>query len=276
MVFNSFAPIASISQTKKRNSIYIGSTKDLMDDLQEDRLVLHFKDTIFRNSFFDEPANRHSNSFLETLSIPGKGILNNRISELFFKRLSERRIQNHFVERINMKEQKIRSCIPFTFNVVIHNYSDEKFSKKMGIENNQLLPEPIIEFNFKDQNKENNFISERHILAFNMATQEEMDDILLKCQRINDFLSGQLLAIDFKLVNFSLEFGRFPNYEYYMDSDVLLIDEISPDTMCLLDMKTGEQFNRYSIFQKIEKNQDVYIYVELAKRLGLLKNETFN
>jgi phosphoribosylaminoimidazole-succinocarboxamide synthase len=277
MVFYPFPNQKNVTTSKKRTHIHDGTTKILMDGPQEDSYVLHFKDTLVPDRFIEgitsnnsPVANLSKLQKANELVLPGKGVINNRLSEMFFTRLSERRIYNHFMTRLNMKEQQVRACMPLPFKVVVHNFSCADFAKRMDISAKHLLPEPVVEFVHKLKSGEQTFISERHILAFNMATTEEIEEIITKTQRINDFLSGQFLAIGIKLINFSIEFGRFSSFDYYIDSDLLVIDEITPDTMCLWDIKTDKVIDRISILEQLASSKEVTIYQDIAKRFDLI------
>ncbi len=272
MIINSSTP-----QNKKRSCIHNGPTKMLMDSTFEDSFTLHFKDTLSQSfSDFSYVKSHNDNTkvasthFKKEYSVPGKGAINNRLSEMFFKNLSERHIVNHFIERLNMKEQRVQACSALPFKVIVHNFASASFAKRMDIEEKQLLSEPIIEFMYTLRDGTSSYISERHITAFNMASSDEMEELITKTNRVNDFLSGQFLSVGMKLINFSLEFGRFSYFDFYSSSDLLIIDEITPDRMCLLDLKSKKMMDKSSIIKELELTGNTNFYQDIANRFGIL------
>ena len=162
----------------RRRRVYEGKAKVLYEGPEPGTLIQHFKDdaTAFNKKKHD--------------TIDGKGVLNNRISEYIFTRLTEIGVPNHFIRRMNMREQLIREVEIIPIEVVIRNVAAGSLSKRLGIEEGTPLPRSIIEFYYKADELDDPMVSEEHITAFGWATPQEIDDIMALSIRINDFLSG--------------------------------------------------------------------------------------
>ena len=206
--------------------IYEGKAKTLYQGTIPGTLIQYFKDDATAYN-----AKKHA-------IISGKGVLNNRLSEFFMAGLNNIGIPTHFIKRLNMREQLVRSCEIIPLEVVVRNYAAGSISKRLGIDEGTQLPRPIVEYYYKDDNLGDPIISEEHIAAFNWASSQEMDDIVGLALRVNDFLSGVLFSVGIKLVDFKIEFGRYFENEYQR---LLIADEISPDSCRLWDIKSGKK-----------------------------------
>ncbi|MGI4948840.1 MAG: phosphoribosylaminoimidazolesuccinocarboxamide synthase, partial [Janthinobacterium lividum] len=198
-------------------------------------------------------------------TINGKGVLNNRISEHIFTMLDAIGVPNHFIRRLNMREQLIRQVEIVPIEVVVRNIAAGSLSKRLGIEEGTKLPRTIIEYYYKDDALGDPMISDEHIAAFGWASQEEMHDISDLAIRVNDFLSGLFAGIGIKLVDFKLEFGRLFDNDF---SRIILADEISPDGCRLWDAETNEKLDKDRFRRDL--GGEVEAYQEVARRLGLL------
>ena len=195
--------------------------------------------------------------------IDGKGVLNNRISELIFTRLNELGLPTHFLKRLNMREQLVREVEIIPLEVVVRNVAAGSLAKRLGLEEGTALPRSIIEFYYKNDELDDPMVSEEHITAFNWATPQEIDDIMHMAIRINDFLSGLFLGIGIKLVDFKVEFGRL--YENEM-MRIVLADEISPDSCRLWDIKTQDKLDKDRFRRDIGGLVEAYQEVARAPR----------
>ncbi|MEL6766431.1 MAG: phosphoribosylaminoimidazolesuccinocarboxamide synthase [Pseudomonadota bacterium] len=237
----------------RRRLVYEGKAKILYEGPEPGTLVQYFKDdaTAFN-------AEKHE-------IVDGKGVLNNRISEHIMTSLSAIGIPNHFIRRINMREQLIRACEIIPLEVVVRNVAAGSMSKRLGIEEGTALPRPIIEFYYKDDKLGDPIVSEEHIIAFNWAAQQDIDDIVSLALRVNDFLSGLFTGVGIKLVDFKIETGRIWEGDYQR---IIVADEISPDSCRLWDMKTGQKLDKDVFRRDLGNLTDAY--TEVAKRLGIL------
>ena len=195
--------------------LYEGKAKQLFTTDKDDQLIQFFKDDA---TAFNKKKHEIINS---------KGVLNNLISENIFKYLGENGIPNHFIERLNEREQLIKKVEIIPIEVVIRNKAAGTFTKRFGIEEGMDLPETLIEFNLKDDEHDDPLISDEHIKVFNWANQSEIDDIKHKAILINKYLTELFNQIDILLVDFKIEFGRcYSNGKV----EIILADEISPDS----------------------------------------------
>jgi phosphoribosylaminoimidazole-succinocarboxamide synthase len=237
----------------RRRRIYEGKAKVLFEGPEPGTLVQYFKDdaTAFNNQ--------------KRGTITGKGVLNNRISEYLMLRLAEIGIPTHFVRRLNMREQLVREVEIIPIEVVVRNVAAGSLSKRFGVEEGTALPRSIIEYYYKNDQLGDPMVSEEHITAFGWATPQDLDDILNLSLRINDFLSGLLLGVGMKLVDFKLEFGRLWENE---EMRIVLADEISPDNCRLWDAKTNEKMDKDRFRRDMGGVAEAY--QEVARRLGIL------
>jgi len=237
----------------RRRQLFEGMSKILYDGPEPGTYVLYFKDDI---SLDDE---------VETVS--GKGILNNRVSELMMTRLNELGLETHFIRTLNMREQLVRATETLPFSVTLHNVASGNFAKRLGLEEGMLLSKPIPEFSLRSKDLNHPVVAAEHLTALGWSRFEEIDDILMTSQRVNDFLTGQFLALNIRLISFSLEFGRFYTSDL-MDSQIMITDELSPDNFNLLDLNTGRRLDQQGIQDYPEEASE--IYQEVARRLGVL------
>ncbi|ARC88392.1 phosphoribosylaminoimidazolesuccinocarboxamide synthase [Rhodovulum sp. MB263] len=237
----------------RRKKIYEGKAKVLYEGPEPGTLVQYFKDdaTAFN-------AEKHD-------VIEGKGVLNNRLSEFFMTGLNAIGVPTHFIKRINMREQLIRQVEIIPLEVVVRNTAAGSMSKRLGIEEGTQLPRPIIEFYYKDDGLGDPLVTEEHIIAFGWASQQDLDDMVALALRVNDFLSGIMVAVGIKLVDFKIEIGRIWEGDFMR---LVVADEISPDSCRLWDVKTGQHLDKDVFRRDLGSLTDAY--TEVARRLGVL------
>lgn len=241
----------------RRTKIYEGKAKILYEGPELGTIVQYFKD--------DATAfNAEKKALIE-----GKGVLNNRICEFFMNGLNEIGVPTHFIKRLNMREQLVKSCEIVPLEVIVRNWAAGSFTKRLGIAEGTRLPRPIVEYCYKDDSLEDPLVTEEHIAAFGWASQQEMDDILSMALRVNDFMSGLMLAVGIRLVDFKIEFGRIFDDEF---PRLVIADEISPDSCRLWDIKTGEKLDK-DVFRHDLGNLNS-AYTEVAQRLGVMPKNT--
>ena len=237
----------------RRKKVYEGKAKVLYEGPEPGTLVQYFKDdaTAFN-------AEKHD-------VVEGKGVLNNRLSEFFMSGLNGIGVPTHFIKRINMREQLIRSVEIIPLEVVVRNLAAGSFAERLGIDEGTALPRPIVEFYLKDDALGDPLVTEEHIGAFGWASQQDMDDMVALALRVNDFLSGVLLGVGIRLVDFKIEIGRIWEGDYMR---LIVADEISPDSCRLWDMKTGQKLDKDVFRRDLGDLADAY--TEVARRLGVL------
>jgi len=242
---------------KKGKKLYEGKAKIVYASSEKSLVIQHFKDeaTAFNNK--------------KKSVIDGKGILNNRISEHILTYLSQVGIKNHLVKRLNMREQLIKRVEIIPIEFVVRNIATGSLTNRLGIEEGTVLDSTLIEYCLKDDKLGDPIISKEHIYTFKWATRREIEKIDRQLLRINDFLVGLFRGIGIKLVDFKVEFGRYKNNS---KSEILLADEISPDTCRLWDMNTEKKLDK----DRFRKNLGnlIQAYQEVAKRLGILHEQS--
>jgi len=237
----------------RRRQVYEGKAKILYEGPEPGTLIQYFKDdaTAFN-------AQKHA-------VLQGKGVLNNYISTHIFEGLTTLGIPNHFIRRSSMREQLVRAVEIVPLEVVVRNVAAGSIAKRLGLEEGTTLPRSILEYYYKDDALGDPMITEEHILAFGWAWDYELDEMIHMALRINDFLSGLFTGINIRLVDFKLEFGRFYTEE---EVQLILADEISPDSCRLWDLKTGEKMDK-DRFRR-DMGGEIEAYQEVARRLGVL------
>jgi len=241
---------------KKGKKLYEGKAKIIYDSPEKNLVIQHFKDDA---SAFNNQKNA---------TIEGKGILNNRISEHILANLNRVGIKNHLIKRINMREQLIRRVEIIPIEFVVRNIASGSLTKRLGIEEGTVLDRPLIEYFLKKDELGDPLISREHILSFNWLNLLALDWISEECRRINDFLQGMFIGVGIKLVDFKVEFGKTVDDK----NEIILADEISPDTCRLWDATTEKKLDK-DIFRK-DLGSLIEGYQEVARRLNILHEQT--
>ena len=237
----------------RRRRIYEGKAKILYEGPEPGTIIQYFKDDA--TAFNAEKKG----------TINGKGVINNRISEYVFTRLSHIGIPTHFIRRLNMREQLCHKVEIIPLEVIVRNVAAGSMSKMLGIEEGTVLPRPIVEFCYKDDNLGDPLVAEEHILAFNWASQQDLDDMIAIALRVNDYMSGLMYGVGIKLIDFKIEIGRQYDGEFQR---LIVADEISPDSCRLWDAKTDQKLDKDVFRRNLGDLADAY--TEVAKRLGLM------
>ena len=237
----------------RRTKIYEGKAKILYEGPEPGTLVQYFKDDA--TAFNAE----------KKATIEGKGVLNNRLSEFFMTGLAQIGVPTHFIKRLNMREQLIRQVEIIPLEVIVRNFAAGSLSKRLGLEEGTALPRPIVEFCLKDDKLGDPLVSEEHIMAFGWAEQRDLDDMVALALRVNDFMSGIMLAVGIKLVDFKIEIGRVWDNDFMR---LIVADEISPDSCRLWDIESGQKLDKDVFRRDLGSLTDAY--TEVARRLGVL------
>ena len=237
---------------KKKTPLYEGKAKVIFDGPEAGTLIQYFKDdaTAFNAQKKDV--------------ITGKGIVNNYISEHVMLTVAELGIPNHFISRINDREQLIHKLEIIPVEVVVRNVAAGSICTRLGIEEGTMLDNTLVEFCLKNDRLGDPIIAPEHIFTFGWASADEMEIIVEDTLRINDFLTGLFLGIGVRLIDFKLEFGR---YEMDGTVEIMLADEISPDNCRLWDAKTNEKMDKDRFRRDLGGLLEAY--QEIARRLGV-------
>jgi len=237
---------------KNKDLIYEGKAKKLFAHEDNDKIIQFFKDdaTAFNKK-------KHE-------IISEKGILNNLISEYIFKYLKDNGVDNHFIERLNNREQLIKKVEIIPVEVIIRNIATGTLSKRLGVKEGLKLNRPLVEFTLKNDELDDPILSEEHIDILGYASNKEINDVKNQGLIINALLSDLFASINIKLVDFKIEFGRINENKI---TKIILADEISPDSCRLWDKSSSEKLDK----DRFRKNLGGLIdaYKEVATRLGI-------
>ncbi len=241
----------------KGKKLYEGKAKILYEGPEKGTAIQHFKDdaTAFNN--------------LKKSIVEGKGVLNNRISEHILNNLNQIGIKTHLIKRINMREQLVRLANIFPVEFIVRNIATGSLTKRLGIPDGTILSKPLIEYSYKNDDLGDPLIAKEHIIEFNWASDSELTLIKNYCLRINDFMQGMFRGVGIKLVDFKLEFGRIDTKG---KKEIILADEISPDTCRLWDVVSEKKLDK-DRFRK-DLGNIIQAYQEVARRLGIIHEES--
>ncbi|ARK28700.1 phosphoribosylaminoimidazolesuccinocarboxamide synthase [Halalkalibacter krulwichiae] len=228
--------------------LYEGKAKQIFQTSNEDELWISYKDD----------ATAFNGEKKETLI--GKARLNNEITSLIFEYLQENGVESHFVRKLSETEQLVKKVDIIPLEVVARNVVAGSLSKRLGIEEGTVLAEPIVEFYYKDDSLGDPLVTEDHIAVLQVATPADLQVLREKTIEVNKRLIKLFDGLNVRLIDFKLEFGRTTA------GDILLADEISPDTCRLWDKETNERFDK-DIFRKNLGNLQEG-YQEILSRLG--------
>ncbi|MBS1256742.1 MAG: Phosphoribosylaminoimidazole-succinocarboxamide synthase [Deltaproteobacteria bacterium] len=192
--------------------------------------------------------------------LEGKGQLNNEISSYFFSYLKEQGIESHFVKKISNTEQLVRRVDIVPLEVVTRNIAAGSLSKRIGWEEGRKMPEPIVEFYFKNDDLGDPMLADVHIQTLGLATESDLEILRKKALEVNNHLLNLLEPRGLLLVDFKLEFGRDAS------GQLLLADEISPDTCRFWDAETQEKLDKDRFRRDLGGVTDAY--AEVLRRLN--------
>lgn len=189
---------------------------------------------------------------LKKAEIPGKGRLNNEITSLIFEKLKEKGIESHFIQRISGTEQLVKKVTIIPLETVVRNIAAGSFSKRLGLEEGEKLSRPIVEFYYKDDVLGDPLLTDDHIEVLGIAAKEERELIREKALKVNEVLSNLFAEFNIKLIDFKLEFGKDA------EGNILLADEISPDTCRLWDAETSQKLDKDVFRRDLGNLTEVY------------------
>ena len=231
---------------KKREQIYEGKAKKVYATDDPKIVIVDYKDdaTAFNG--------------LKKGTITGKGVVNNKVSNHFFRLLEQQGIPTHYVEQLSDRETAVRRVEILPVEVIVRNRAAGSFSKRMGVAEGTTLACPILEYSYKNDELGDPFINSYYIRALNIATDDEMEQVKIYSFQINDILKAYLDELGIELIDFKLEFGRF-------DGKVILADEISPDTCRFWDKATGKKLDKDRFRRDLGDVEEAYH--EIIRRL---------
>ncbi|WP_409228210.1 phosphoribosylaminoimidazolesuccinocarboxamide synthase [Gudongella sp. SC589] len=231
---------------EKLEMLYEGKAKKVFRTKEEDKYIVQYKD--------DATAGNGAKKG----TILDKGIVNNKMSAMLFELLEKEGVPNHFEELLSDRDQLVKAVEIVPLEVIVRNISAGSFSKRYGVEEGILFDEPVVEFSYKVDELGDPLINDSHILALKLATEEELEKIKKMALKVNSVLSELFLTKNLKLVDFKLEFGKYKG-------EIILADEISPDTCRLWDTETGEKMDKDRFRRDLGNIEEAY--QEVMKRL---------
>lgn len=233
---------------EKRDFIYEGKAKQLYSTDDKDLVIVHYKD--------DATAGNGAKKG----TIQNKGILNNEITTVIFNLLEENGIKTHFVKKINDRDQLCQRVQIFPLEVITRNLIAGSMAKRVGIAEGTKPVNTIFEICYKNDEYEDPLINDHHAVALNLATYEELAEIYAITAKINNLLKEKFDKLGIILVDFKIEFGKNSKGE------ILLADEITPDTCRFWDKETGEKLDKDRFRRDLGNVEDAYL--EIFRRLG--------
>ena len=231
----------------RKEQLYEGKAKKVYATENPELLIVSYKDdaTAFNG--------------LKKGTIPGKGVINNRMSNLLMQRLEKTGIPTHFVRQLSDRETLVKRVSIVPLEVIIRNIAAGSFSKRYGVDEGFVFETPTIEFSYKNDELGDPLLNEYHAIAMKLATREEIDTIKRYAFGVNEQLKAFWAECGVTLVDFKLEFGRLP------DGSIVLADEISPDTCRLWDSITHEKLDKDRFRRDLGGVENAY--AEVMKRL---------
>ena len=228
--------------------LYEGKAKKVWE-IDDERVLIEFKDDV---TAFDG---------LKKDQYKGKGFLNKKVSDHFFEILENNGIKTHYIKSIDDRNFEAWKTTVLPLEVVVRNYTAGSFCRRYGVEKGKKLSKPLVEFMIKSDELHDPLICEDSILLLNLVTEEDLRYMKETALKVNEILSGELSKANLILADFKLEFGK------KADGEILLIDEITPDTCRFWDSETLESLDK-DVYRE-DKADLLTTYEEVVRRLGL-------
>ena len=234
---------------EKKELLYEGKAKKVYTTENPDVLIVDYKDdaTAFNG--------------VKKGTIVGKGVVNNRMTNHIFKMLEEKGIPTHFIEELSDRETAVKKVEIVPLEVIVRNVAAGSFSKKLGIKEGFRLLSPTLEFSYKNDELGDPMINDYYAVAIGAATREEIDKITELVFKINEILVDYFKSIKVDLIDFKVEFGRYKG-------QIILADEISPDTCRFWDSETHEKLDKDRFRRDLghveEADEEIYRRIGLA------------
>ena len=211
---------------KKLKMLYEGKAKKVFETDSPDLLIVEYKDDA---TAFDGKKKG---------TIANKGVVNNRMTNILMQLLEKEGIPTHYVKEISDRETVVKKVSIIPLEVIVRNIAAGSFSKRFGVEEGTPLKQPSLEYSYKNDALGDPMINDYHIVALGLATKDELGTVSEYAFKINDILKSHFIKLNIQLVDFKLEFGKTA------DGDIVLADEISPDTCRFWDVSTGEKLDK--------------------------------
>lgn len=232
------------------NMLYEGKAKIIYATEKEDEVIVYYKDDA--TAFNGEKKG----------SISDKGVMNNEISSMLYEYLGESGIKTHFIEKISDREQRVKKVSIVPLEVIVRNIAAGSFSKRLGVEEGSPLKTTIFEICYKNDAFGDPLINDTHAVALGLSTFEQLKEIYGITTKINALLQTFFKKLGLILVDFKLEFGTD------QEGNLLLADEISPDTCRLWDEVTNEKMDKDRFRRNLDNVKGAYEEVVSRMKRG--------
>ena len=234
---------------QKLKQIYEGKAKKVYGTDDPELYIVDYKDdaTAFNG--------------LKKGTIAGKGVINNRMSNLLMQMLEKNGVKTDYVEELNDRETVLKKVEIVPLEVIVRNKAAGSLSKRLGLEEGTPMRVPVLEFCYKNDDLGDPMVNNYHILAAGFATQEEIDKISSMALKVNELMLEFFKSIGVDLIDFKIEFGKTS------DGEIILADEISPDTCRFWDINTHEKLDKDRFRRDMGGVEEAY--AEMMKRIGL-------
>lgn len=232
---------------EKLEMMYEGKAKKIYDTDKADEVIVYYKDDA--TAFNGEKKGQ----------IEDKGVMNNAITATLFEILAQNGVPTHFIEKLNDREQLCKKVEIVPLEVIVRNVAAGSMAKRLGLEEGTELKTTVFELSYKDDSLGDPLINDYHAVAIGATTFEELNKIYELTAKINEVLKGLFLKANINLIDFKLEFGRY-------NGEIVLADEISPDTCRFWDATTGEKLDKDRFRRDLGNVKDAY--VEILSRLS--------
>lgn len=233
---------------QKLEQLYEGKAKKVFKTDDENLYIIEYKD--------DATAGNGAKKG----TIAGKGVINNKMTGMIYDMLAAHGIKTHLVEILSDNEQLVKAVTIFPLEVIVRNTAAGSISKRVGIPEGTVLSEPIFEFSYKNDDYDDPLINDDYAVVMGLATRDEIAYIRQTTLKINEILKDFFAKRDVNLIDFKIEFGKTA------DGEILLADEISPDTCRFWDAKTGEKLDKDRFRRDMGGIEEAYR--EMLRRVG--------
>ncbi len=232
---------------EKKEQLYEGKAKKVFATNDPNLVIVSYKDdaTAFNG--------------VKRGTIVGKGVVNNRMSNYLMEKLEKEGIPTHYVEELNERETLVKKVKIVPLEVIVRNVAAGSLAKRLGLEEGTPMKRTVLEYCYKCDELNDPMVNDYHILAMEYCTKEELDTIASMSFKINDFLKAYFKSINVDLIDFKLEFGKTA------DGQIVLADEISPDTCRFWDATTHEKLDKDRFRRDMGGVEDAY--KEMMKRV---------
>lgn len=232
---------------QKLDLLYTGKAKKVFKTEDDNLCIFEYKDDA--TAFNGEKKG----------SFDGKGIINNQTANLIFKILEKQGIKTHFVKEISPRETLVKKVDIIPLEVIVRNVAAGSFCKRYGTAEGTVFSSPTLEFSYKNDSLGDPLINDYHVVALNIATREQIKEISNLAFSVNKALIEIFKNIDIKLVDFKIEIG------FDSEKNIILSDEISPDTCRLWDIHTNKKLDKDQF--RLDLGEFADVYHEVYKRL---------